>query len=87
MLPECTIIILNISKEKQTEILISRHGKAGEGVRKHFERMYERFGLPEEDEKNTYHIKITDNMTPADTMRKVLRKLEGQNTKSITELM
>ena len=81
MLPECIIIILTITKEKQIERLLSRYeGKASEGIMKSLTDMHEWFGPPEQDEENTFEIEVTDKMSPADTMRKVFKILSKLST-------
>ena len=79
ILTDCIFIILTITKEKQEERILARHGdgEAGKGVVKCLTGFHEWFGLPEKDEENTYNINITDNMTPEDVMRSVLDLLEN----------
>ena len=75
--PECIFVILTITKEFQKKRLLARHGegKEGEGVVNMLTDWYEYKPL-EEDEKNIVSIDITNDMSPKDVMKSVLKILE-----------
>ena len=76
--PECIFVILTITKEFQKKRLLARHGegKEGEGVVNMLTDWYKYFEPLEEDEKNIVSIDITNDMSPKDVMKSVLKILE-----------
>ena len=76
ILTEVIFITLSLTKETQGKRITERHGDVAEEIvilmGKHFD-MYEK---PVEDEKNTYNIDITEDMTPKHVLAKVLEILD-----------
>ena len=76
ILPDVIFVTLSLTKDTQSKRITERHGDVAEEIvilmGKHFD-MYEK---PVEDEKNTYNIDITEDMTPKHVLAKVLEILE-----------
>ena len=71
--PECTFIVLNMSRECQKKRVTERHGEdANEDFMNmliKFAAMYEPAG---EDEENAYNVEITEDMSREDVIQKIL---------------
>ena len=71
--PECTFIVLNMSRECQKKRVTERRGEdANEDFMNmliKFAAMYEPAG---EDEENAYNVEITEDMSREDVIQKIL---------------
>ena len=78
-LPECIFITLSLTRETQRKRIIERHGSGeqAEQIIKFICGIYDYYEKPEEDEKNTFNVDITENMTVDDVMNKVLGILKN----------
>ena len=77
-LPDCFFVTLSMTKGNQAKRIKERHGDdpgTVEYCAKFFEWTMDYEG-PAEDEKNTFNVEITEDMTPKDVMSKVLEILD-----------
>jgi len=78
ILPECNFITLTLSKETQKKRLLARHDEMAEAeIIKILTTLHALFELPGENERNTYNVDITDDMSrDDDVVEKVKQILE-----------
>ena len=77
-IPDCIFVTLTLSKETQKKRIFARHG-GGEESKVIIQKLItclNAFELPEQDEKNTYNVDITEDMSPENVMDKVLKAVE-----------
>ena len=63
-------------KECQESRLTQRHGSEARGTIDHLSKMYMNFDSPQDDEPNTYEVKIDEHMTPEMVRNKILSFLK-----------
>ena len=83
ILPDVIFITLSMSRESQKKRILARHGENEENLVKILTGLYDIYELPGENEKNTFNVDITEDMTPNDVVKKVQDIL---NDKYITRL-
>ena len=71
--PELVFIVLNMTKECQKKRLKARHGDAIEGLNEVMNNMFDLYEPARDDEKNTFNVVITEDMTPDDVLNKVFQ--------------
>ena len=77
-LPDCIFVVLTLSKEVQRKRLLARHGeKTEEHVIEWLTGIFDMYELPGENERNTYNVDITEEMTPNDVVEKVQKILQN----------
>ena len=82
VVPECIFVTLTLTAQAQRKRIAARHGEGEdfEAVNQLFTMMLNLYELPGQDELNTYNVLVSDEMSPADVMRKVLDVL-AKNSK------
>ena len=71
LIPDVIFITLSLTKESQMKRIQARHGEESEGIIKMLTGIYDMYEFPGENEKNTYNVDITDEMSPNDVLKKV----------------
>ena len=71
LIPDVIFITLSLTKESQMKRIQARHGEKSEGVIKMLTGIYDMYELPGKNEKNTFNVDITDEMSPNDVVKKV----------------
>ena len=77
-IPECIFIIFTLTKEGQKKRIEARHGtdESSKVILDMMQSIYDLYESPENGEKHTYNVNISENMTPDDVLEKVLTILE-----------
>ena len=77
-LPDCIFIVLTLSKNVQRKRLLARHGeKTEERVIEWLSGIFDLYECPGENERNTYNVDITEEMTPNDVVEKIQKILQN----------
>ena len=71
ILPDVIFITLSMSRESQKKRILARHGENEENLVKILTGLYDIYELPGKNEKNTFNVDITEDMTPNDVVKKV----------------
>ena len=75
VVPDCVFVTLTLTKDAQRKRITSRGDS--KGVSKLYsEKLFDLFEPVGIDEKNTYNVSVTDDMSPTEVMSKVLEVVE-----------
>ena len=76
IVPDCIFVTMNLTRDTQKKRVETRHGSGAQKVVEAFAKMYDFYELAGEDEKNTFNVDISEDMTPKIVMNTILEILE-----------